>query len=99
MPYRLRAGLTDFGNNSECWGHTSDYWGKRAEQARNHAEQARHRAECIPDNRSKQQNLKVTKLYDQMANLAEEQVRRCGSAALGVLATAKHGLTLSFIIA
>jgi hypothetical protein len=68
-----------FGNNSGYWGYTSEYWQKRAEQARNHAEQARQRAECIPNNRSKQQNLKIAKLYAQMANLAEEQVRRCGS--------------------
>ena len=63
-------------NNSEHWGDKSEYWQKRAEQARNHAEQARQRAESMPDNRSKQQNLKVAKLYDKMANRAEEQVKR-----------------------
>jgi hypothetical protein len=62
-------------NKSEYWGNNSWYWRQHAERGRNRAEMARQRAKGATHYLSKQRILKLAKLYDQMANLAEERVK------------------------
>jgi hypothetical protein len=68
--------MAELRDNFGYWGNNSDYWRQHGERARKCAEQARQRAECARDYLSKQMILKVAKRYDQMANLAEERVKK-----------------------
>jgi hypothetical protein len=67
--------MTALRNKSDYWGNNSLYWRQRAERGRKRAELARHRAKDTPHYLLKQQILKLAKLYDRMANLAEERVK------------------------
>jgi hypothetical protein len=64
-------------NKFGYWGNNSCYWRQHVERGRKRAELARQRAKGAPHYLSKQRILKLAKLYDQMANLAEERVNAC----------------------
>ena len=68
--------MTALRDNSEHWGDTPGYWRQHAERARKLAEQVRQRAKYAPRSRTKQRILKLAKRYEQMANLAEERVKK-----------------------
>jgi hypothetical protein len=67
--------MTALRNKSEYWGNNSWYWRQHVERDRKRAELARRRAKDASHYLSKQRILKLAKLYDQMANLAEERVK------------------------
>ena len=68
--------MTALRDNSEYWGDTPGYWRQHAERARKLAEHVRQRAKYAPRSRTKQRILKLAKRYEQMANLAEERVKK-----------------------
>jgi hypothetical protein len=67
--------MTVLRKKSEYWGNNSWYWRQHAERGRKRAELARQRAKDAPHYLSKQWILKLAKLYDRMANLAEDRVK------------------------
>jgi hypothetical protein len=71
----LGTGMTVLRKKSEYWGNNSWYWRQHAERGRKRAELARQRAKDAPHYLSKQRILKLAKLYDRMANLAEDRVK------------------------
>jgi len=58
------------------WGDKSEYWLRQAEQAPNRSEQERERAKHAGDYVSKKRTLNLAKRYDQIANLAENRVKK-----------------------
>jgi hypothetical protein len=74
--------MTALRDNSEYWGDTPGYWQQCAERARKLAEQVQQRVKHAARSRTKQRILKLAKRYDQMANLAEERVKKLSTTEI-----------------
>ena len=68
--------MTALRDNSKYWGDTPGYWRQHAERARKLAEQVPQSTKYARPSLSKLRALNLAKRYDQMANLAEERVKK-----------------------
>jgi hypothetical protein len=68
--------MTALRDNSGFRGDTPTYWRQHADRARKLAEQMQRRTKYARPSLSKRRILNLAKRYDQMANLAEERVKK-----------------------